>query len=69
MNNTVENDFLDFHTTDVLSPFISFFYLLLSFFHNVILIDSSTGSPVHVLMLSILFHCLSRLRTPDILTP
>ena len=30
------------HTVDVLSPFIS-----------VILIDSSTGSPVHVLMLSI----------------
>ena len=39
-------------------------YLSLS---SVILIDSSTGSPVHVLMLSILAVCgLHRLRAPGI---
>ena len=41
---------------DVLSPFIS-----------IILIDSSTGSPVHVLMLSIQALCgIPRLRAPGI---
>ena len=41
---------------DVRSPFIS-----------VILIDSSTGSPVHVLMLSIqAMHGLPRLHAPSI---
>jgi len=45
------------HTMDVLSPFIS----------SVILIDSSTGSPVHVLMLSIqTVRGLPRLRAPGI---
>ena len=44
------------HTMDVLSPFIS-----------VLLIDSSTGSPVHVLMLSIqAVRGLPCLRAPDI---
>ena len=44
------------HTMDVLSPFIS-----------VILTDSSTGSPVHVLMLSIqAVRGLPRLRAPGI---
>ena len=43
------------HTMDVLSPFISV---------SVILIDSSTGSPVHVSMLSVqAVRGLPRLRT------
>ena len=46
------------HTMDVLSPFIS-----------VILTDSSTGSPVHVLMLSIqAVRGLPRLRAPGIVS-
>ena len=47
------------HTMDVLSPFISVFC------HSVTLIDSSTESPVHVLMLSIqAVRGLPRLRAP-----
>ena len=47
------------HIMDVLSPFISVL--------SVILIDSSTDSPVHVLMLSIqAVRGLPRLRAPDI---
>jgi len=45
------------HTMDVLSPFLSL--------SSVTLIDSSTGSPVHVLMLSIqAVRGLPRLRAP-----
>ena len=43
------------HTMDVLSPFIS-----------VILTDSSTGSPVHVLMSIQAVRGLPRLRAPGI---
>ena len=50
---------------DVISPFISI--LCQSIFFSVILIDSSTESPVHDLMLSIqAVRGLPRLRTPGI---
>jgi len=48
------------HTMDVLSPFI---YLSLS---SVILTDSSTGSPVHVLMSIQAVRGFPRLRAPGI---
>jgi len=53
-----------FWSSFILDPWTNFLHLSLS---SVILTDSSTGSPVHALMLSIQVVCgLPRLRAPDI---
>ena len=53
----------------ILDPRVGHTMYVLSAFTSVILIDSSTGSPVHVLMLSIqAVHVLPHLRAPGIVS-